>query len=354
MSNAKHYVHSEYTKKRLKLLYIILFVIILMLLVGVVVLRQEYNNNIKPVSSNANPILVTIPPGSSLPQIASVLKKSDVIRSTWAFEWYVRNDGYASQYIEAGTYDFRQSQNVSNIVLELTNGAQASNLVTILPGQRIDQIETSLIRDGFSKASVVSALQLSNYDNQYSMLQYAPSDATLEGYLYPDSFARISSTTVASIIRESLTEMQSKLTPSIVAGFAKNGLNVYQGITIASIVEQEVSQVSIKPTVAQVFISRYKLGMPLGSDVTAYYGSIAAGLSPSLSYDSPYNTLINVGLPPGPISNVSEASLQAVAYPANTDYLYFVSGDNGVTYFSTTLAEHNAQTAQYCSKLCGN
>jgi UPF0755 protein len=354
MANKKHYVHSEYTKKRLKLLYIVIVAVIVVLVGAVLILRQDYNSNIKALSSNGNPIEVTIKPGSSLPEIASKLKTADVIKSVWAFEWYVRNDGYASQYIEAGTYDLRQSQDVANIVLELTNGKQASNLVTILPGQRIDQIETSLIRDGFSKTAVVNALQLSNYVNKYSMLQYAPSDATLEGFLYPDSFSRDSSTTVADIVNESLAEMQSKLTPSIVAGFATNGLNVYQGITIASIVEQEVSQVSIKPTVAQVFISRYKLGMPLGSDVTAYYGSIVAGLAPSLSYNSPYNTLINVGLPPGPISNVSESSLEAVAHPSDTNYLYFVSGDNGTTYFSTTIAEHDAQTAEYCTKLCGN
>jgi UPF0755 protein len=354
MSSKKHYIHSEYTKKRLKLLYIIIALVIVILVAGVLVLRQEYNSNIKAVSSNANPIEITIKPGSSLPQIASTLKSADVIKSVWAFEWFVRNDGYASQYIEAGTYDLRQNQDVAAIVLELTNGVQASNLVTILPGQRIDQIETSLIRDGFSKSAVVNALQLSNYVNKYPMLQYAPSDATLEGYLYPDSFDRVNSTTVADIVNESLAEMQSKLTPSIVAGFAANGLNVYQGITIASIVEQEVSQASIKPTVAQVFISRYKLGMTLGSDVTAYYGSIVAGLTPSLTYDSPYNTLINVGLPPGPISNVSESSLEAVAHPSDTNYLYFVSGDDGTTYFSTTLAEHEAQTQQYCTKLCSN
>jgi UPF0755 protein len=354
MAVKKHYIHSEYTKKRLRLIYIIVAAIIVVLVAGVLILRQQYNQNIKAVGSNGNPIVITIKPGSSLPQIADSLKSAGLIKSVWAFEWYVRNDGYASQYIEAGTYDLRQNQDVASIVLNLTNGVQASNLVTILPGQRIDQIETSLIRDGFNKTAVVNALQLSNYVNKYPMLQYAPSDATLEGYLYPDSFDRVNSTTVADIVNESLAEMQSKLTPSIVAGFASNGLNVYQGITIASIVEQEVSQTSIRPTVAQVFISRYKLGMTLGSDVTAYYGSIVAGQAPSLTYDSPYNTLINVGLPPGPISNVSESSLSAVAHPSNTDYLYFVSGDNGTTYFSTTLAEHDAQTAQYCTKLCGN
>ncbi len=354
MATKKHYIHSEYTKKRLRLLYVISLVIIVALLITVLILRNQYNNNIKPVSANTNSVIVTIKTGSSLPQIANTLKQAGVIRSVWAFEWYVRNDGYASQYIEAGTYNLRQSQSVAEIVSELTNGAQASNLVTILPGQRIDQIETALIRDGYSKTDVVKALQLSNYVDKYPMLQYAPSSATLEGFLYPDSFNRVHDTTVSQIINESLAEMQSKLTPNIVAGFAKNGLNVYQGITIASMVEQEVNKASDKPMVAQVFISRYKLGMTLGSDVTAYYGSIIAGVAPSLTYNSPYNTLINVGLPPGPISNISYSSLQAAAFPANTNYLYFVAGDNGTTYFSTTLAEHNAQTAQYCTKLCSN
>jgi UPF0755 protein len=92
--------------------------------------------------------------------------------------------------------------------------------------------------------------------------------------------------------------------------------------------------------------------MDLGSDVTAFYGAIVAGQPPSLTYNSPYNTLINSGLPPGPISNVSAPYLQAVAHPASTNYLYFVTGDNGVTYFSTTLSQHNQQIQQYCQKLC--
>jgi len=92
--------------------------------------------------------------------------------------------------------------------------------------------------------------------------------------------------------------------------------------------------------------------MPLGSDVTAYYGSVAAGQKPSLTYDSPYNTLQHKGLPPGPISNVSQSSLNAVANPSNTDWLYFVAGDDGNTYFSHTIEEHEALTKQYCHKLC--
>ena len=83
-------------------------------------------------------------------------------------------------------------------------------------------------------------------------------------------------------------------------------------------------------------------------------GAIVAGQPPSLTYDSAYNTLLYPGLPPGPISNVSESYLQAVAHPANTNYLYFVTGDNGITYYSTTLQEHNSQVQEYCQKLCAS
>ncbi len=86
--------------------------------------------------------------------------------------------------------------------------------------------------------------------------------------------------------------------------------------------------------------------------MTAFYGALHDGLAPSLTYDSPYNTRLHTGLPPGPISNVSESSLQAVAHPAATDWLYFVAGDDGVTHFAKTLDEHNANVSQYCHKLC--
>lgn len=197
-------------------------------------------------------------------------------------------------------------------------------------------------------------MNAAQYQNKYSMFANKPAGTTLEGFLYPDSFEKDPTTKVSNIITESLTEMQEKLTPDIVSGFAQQGLNIYQGVTLASIVEQEVNKPVDKPIVAQVFISRLHAGMNLGSDVTAYYGSLLAGQTPSLSYDSPYNTLLNPGLPPGPISNVDETYLEAVAHPANSNYLYFVTGDNGVTYYSQTLQEHDAQTQQYCQKLCSS
>lgn len=344
-------VHKP-SKKRLRRLGLVLAVILVGLFILTLYIRHIYLVNLKPVSNSQQSQLITIKSGDSLPKIASTLKGAGIIKSNWAFEWYVKNDSFARDDLQAGTYSFRPSQSVQGIVIQLTYGRIATNLVTILPGQRLDQVEKALVHDGFSQSSVTTALNPSIY--HYPMLSGLPAGADLEGFLYPDSFDKTTTTQVGTIINESLGEMQSKLTPSIVAGFVKQGLSVYQGIILASIVEQEVSNPADKPIVAQVFLSRFHSGMNLGSDVTAYYGAIIAGQAPSVNYNSPYNTRLNPGLPPGPISNISESSLQAVANPANTSYLYFVTGDNGTTYFSQTLDEHNQQVQQYCHSLCND
>ena len=147
--------------------------------------------------------------------------------------------------------------------------------------------------------------------------------------------------------------MTSKLTLNVQQEFASEGLSTYQGLTLTSIIDQEVSNPNDQSQVAQVFLSRLKLGMNLGSDVTANYGALLNNQPPNLAYDSPYNTLLHTGLPPTPISTISKSSLYAATHPSTTtNWLYFVTGDNGTTYFSTTLQQQQANTAQYCHKLC--
>lgn len=171
--------------------------------------------------------------------------------------------------------------------------------------------------------------------------------------MYPESYQKSAGTDPKTIIGLSIEEMEKRLTPELRADFAKQGLSVYQAVTLASVVEKEVSNAQDRAQVAQVFYKRLKNGMALESDATAIYGAVLAGEArPSVRFESAYNTYSNKGLPPGPISNVTDSSLKAVARPANTDWTYFVSGDDGKTHFSKTLAEHEALTAQYCRKLC--
>jgi UPF0755 protein len=190
-----------------------------------------------------------------------------------------------------------------------------------------------------------------NYPN-HPALTDVPEGQGLEGYLYPESFQKTAETTPHEIIRQSLDQMALRLTPDLRQAFSKQGLTLHQAITLASIVEQEVSNDADRAQAAQVFLKRYKSDISLGSDPTAFYGALKEGEEPTVFHDSPYNTRIHKGIPPGPIGNVTESSLSAVAFPAQTDWLFFVSGDDGKTHFSKTQAEHEALTKKYCTKLC--
>jgi UPF0755 protein len=329
----------------------VLFVLIIIILAGIVVVRHKYNEELKPVSDSQQTEIFTVAEGSSVKEIANQLQTQRLIRSAWALELYAHSN--LGSDLQAGSYAFSPSETTPQIVNTMTKGKVTTKLVTILPGSRIDQVRADLINDGFSPNSVNAALNPAQYST-LPVLAFKPSTVnSLEGLLWPDSFEKDSTTSPATIIQESLNEMGEHLTAAVQQEFTSEDLTVYQGLTLASIIGQEVSKPSDQTQVAQVFLSRLTSGMMLGSDVTAYYGAIAAGQSPSLSFDSPYNTLQHTGLPPTPISTVSSNSLYAATHPAATHWLYFVAGDDGTTYFSSTLQQQQANTAQYCHKLCG-
>lgn len=352
--------YKLFRKRRFKLrlpipawLAIVLVVFVAAIVGGGLWADHTYKQDLLPLSDNPNSKVITIKSGSSTDVIAKQLADNHIIRSALAFSIYSYTHKQANHLL-AGNYSFSPSLSVSDIISLLTEGKVATRLVTIYPGERIDQIRSDFINIGFSPASVDSALQPGQYSD-LPVLAYKPANVNnLEGLLWPDSFEKDPNTDPSVIIRESLQEMGQNITPSVQAAFASEGLNTYQGITLASIVLQEVSKPTDQTQVAQVFLSRLKANMPLGSDVTANYGAIAAGLAPDLNYDSPYNTLIHTGLPPTPISNLNDSSLYAATHPANTNWLYFVAGDNGTTYFSTTLAQQQADKQAYCHKLCGD
>jgi UPF0755 protein len=318
---------------------------------GTIAVQRWYYVNLRPVSGSNKRQYVTIAPGSTVTSIAAQLHSAGLIRSDKAFAWYVslRDD---RDKLQAGTYSLMPSQSTSEIADAIAGGKVTTDLVTILPGQRLDQIRQAFIKAGFHAAAVDAALRAGQYRANYPALADNPLLAGLEGFLYPDSFQKTAATDPKEIIAESLAEMQAHLTSDIRRGFAAHSLTVYQGVTLASIVEQEVPGQADRNQAAQVFLKRIRIGMELGSDVTAFYGAIKAGVTPAVDYDSPYNTLLHKGMPPGPIGSVSDSSLEAIAHPASTDWLYFVAGDDGKTYFAKTLDEHRANVSKYCHKLC--
>ena len=349
---AKYSLHQR-TRRLPRRLLVLFGILIVVLIVGVVFVRHEYFDNLHPVDpADTTTQYLTIVSGTTSKEIGDKLKKADLIRSSEAFEWYISSHNYRDK-LQAGTYKLSRSESVGQIVDKLIHGKVAADLITILPGKRLDEIREAFIKAGFNTAAVDNAFKAENYRSDHPALADNPPNADLEGFLYPETFQKTADTDPKTIIDASLAEMQQHLTTDIRNGFAAHGLTVYQGVTLASIVEQEVSKPADRAQAAQVFLTRLKSGMMLGSDVTARYGAIRAGVIPSISYDSSYNTHYHLGLPPGPISNVTDSSLRAVAHPASTSWLYFVTGDDGNTYFSKTLAEHEALTQKYCHKLCG-
>ena len=334
-----------------KQLLIIIAAVILVLGGGVISLRSWYIHNLKPISSSASVQYFTVTPGASLHQIAVKLKTARLIRNSRVFETYVRSNELHYK-LQAGTYSLSPSLGVDQIVKKITNGDVAKNLLTILPQKRLDEVKQAFAKAGYGAGQINQAFDTASYRG-HPVLASLLAGASLEGYLYPDSFEKQADTPAIDIVRESLDEMQKYLTQDTVNGFAAHSLNVYQGVILASVVAQETDDPTYQPTVAQVFLSRLAANVALGSDVTAFYASAIAGLnSPNLSIDSPYNTRLRPGLPPGPISNMTKDALQAVAHPAATGYLYFVAGDDKKIHFSKTQAEHEDAVKKYCTKQC--
>jgi UPF0755 protein len=342
---------SRSTKRRWPKRLVIIAVVGAALVVGATaILRYVYNQNLKPISTSQAIQTVVVEEGATADEIAKKLEDMGLIRSAWAFKLYISSKEVRNA-LQAGTYELTPSQGIPEIVAQLTHGKIATNLVTILPGQRIDQIRNRLIQEGFSESDVQGALDPASYSGHPALVD-KPKSASLEGYIYPDSYQKTGTTNAAAIVAVALDEMDKQLTPDLRSAFAEQGLSTYQAIILASIVEREVSKQADRHQVAQVFLKRLEIGMRLQSDATSRYGAIVQGKTYVPGFDSPYNTYKYAGLPPTPVSNVSVSSLRAVADPANTDWLYFVSGDDGTTHFSKTLAEQEANIQQYCKELC--
>lgn len=342
--------HGKKVKKRVSWKKILVIVSVFLAVISAA-LVYWYNSNLRPVdSSNNDLVVVTVSEGMNEAQFAAMLEEKSLIRSAFSYEIFARLHGKTGK-MQAGAYKLAKSMDVEAIINRIVDGDVAVDLMTILPAQRLDQLEQSFLELGYSPEEVKKALDPDNYSS-HSALADKPPLASLEGYLYPESFQHTATTPLRAIIEASLDQMDIALSDELKQKFKEQGLTVHEAVTFASIVEKEVSNQDDRPIVAQVFLSRFKQNMTLGSDVTAYYGASLLGLEETVTVDSPYNTRIYAGLPPGPISNVSVSSLRAVAYPSNTDYLFFVSGDDGKTYFSHTVAEHESLISQHCKKLC--
>ncbi len=310
-----------------------------------------YNAQLSPLdSSNTNKKLVEIVSGSTPDDIANLLKEENLIRSTEAFLWYTRVEGVQNS-LQAGTYRLSPSESTPEIAEHLTSGKVDTFDVTFLPGATLADNREVLIGAGYSEQDVDAALS-KTYDSP--LFQDKPADADLEGYIYGETYTFGTNTSVEAILEHVFEEFNGVVKENnLVALYKAQGLNLYEGITLASIVQREASPGGDDmPQIAQVFYSRLEMGMPLGSDVTYQYIADKTGVARDTNLDSPYNTRRYPGLPPGPIATPGKKALLAVGNPAEGNYLYFLSGDDNITYYGRTLDDHEANIANHCQKKC--
>lgn len=322
----------------------------LLLIVGVLVAGfLWYTAALQPLASSPSRIRIVISSGETADIIGKKLETQHVIKSATAFGWYVRQQNELND-LKAGTYLLSPTQSVQEITQLLVEGKVDTYNVTILPGQTLAQIKQSLIKDGFAATDVDKAFA-KKYDSP--LLADKPASATLEGYIFPETYQITSETTVEQLLEETFAEFYSRIQKAnLQTELSGKGFSLYQAITLASIVQLEANTSTDRQQVAQVFELRLQRDMELGSDVTYMYAAKQLGVAASPDLDSPYNTRKYKGLPPGPIATITMDSLDAVAHPAAGDYLYFIVGDNGQLHFAHTEAEHQQNISLYCQQLC--
>lgn len=316
-----------------------------------------YSIQLSPVSNDSAKLIpVTIASGATPNQIAEQLESAGIIRSAAAFGVYTRLSD-TRDTLQAGSYRLTPSESTPDIVGHLVNGTVDQFSITFYPGATLAEHRQVLLDAGYAAQEVDAALT-ATYESP--LFDSKPAGTDLEGYIYGETYRFGAGASVKDILQYTFNQFAGVVTDNDLGNqFKARGLTLYQGITLASIVQREVRSQSgtSEPSsdqrqVAQVFYSRLNAGMTLGSDVTFIYAAKKLGVEPISTLDSPYNTRIRTGLPPGPIASPGLTALLATVSPSSGDYLFFVAGDDGKTYFARTLAEHESNVARYCTVEC--
>lgn len=335
-----------------------------------------FTMTLAPDPSNDRIVGFEVKPNTSLGAIGEQLKERGLIKDAFAFSVYARLNGQQNA-IQTGTCNLSPAETVREIMDKLTAGCHDFASVTFYPGATIEKptfkpegstisldlyVKNMLRKAGYTDSEITEALSASY---KGPLFDGKPAGTTLEGYIFGETYHVATDATAQEVLQVVFDHMYEVVAQNgLVAKYQAQGLSLYQGITMASIVQRELN-CEDKPTkerkdrchayqktIASVFYNRLKINMPLGSDSTFIYAADMLGQPATSRIDSPYNTYRVTGLPPGPIGAPGELALTAAAEPDKTDYLFFVAGDDGLIYFSRTQAEHEANTAKYCKILC--
>lgn len=336
----------------------IIFIIILFILVVACGFYFVYQYNISAANTkDCEDALFEVAGGESVKQIAENLFEKDLIKSKFYFLLYVKNQNRTG-YLQAGEYVLNYSMPIKEIVDILVSGRALSREtdVKIIEGWCLTDIGEYLEKKGVSTKQKFLSLVESASDWPFDfekpkILSAIPNNASLEGFLFPDTYKIYMDDNEEVVIKKMINNFADKFTEKMAEDTTAQERDIFEIITMASIIEKEVRNYEDMRVVSGLFWNRVKNNQALESCATLAY--ILGVNKPVYSLDdtkikSDYNTYQNFGLPPGPICNPGLNAIKAAIYPIDTEYNYFLSrSDNAETVFSKTYQEHLRNKAKY-------
>ncbi len=302
----------------------------------------------RPPAGEPRFVLVDIPKGTGVRAIAGILVKEGVLpKKTPFIERY--RFFYSPRILKAGQYRLAAPSSPRAAIEALLEGRVYLHAVTVAEGLTAAEMIPVFLAAGFGTSETFEEAI-----RDVSLLGDGDAQARdLEGYLFPETYRLPKGTTAKEITAEMVGQFRAVFQSSWLARASELGMSVRDVVTLASLIEKETGLAAEKPLVSAVFHNRLRLGMKLDCDPTIIYALKLAGNykgrlhSNDLKLDNPYNTYLYRGLPPGPIANPGRESLQAALFPADVDFLYFVSRNDGSHRFSRTFREHNQAVDRY-------
>jgi UPF0755 protein len=327
---------------------LLLLTLILVLLTTGGLVAWAYSDLHKPVSHRKTGQYVEIPKGSSPTAVVKKLAAEGIIKHEWPLMLYMKSTGAAST-LKAGEYDFPSPISPLNVLARIQRGQRRLNRFTVIEGwTRWDIAKAMQQVPEFHLASEKDALQLMN--NVSLIRDLDPQATNLEGYLFPDTYEFSPETTPADLVEIMVKRFRAVWQPDWTERARALNLTPREIVTTASIIETEAKLAEDRPLVASVIYNRLRQGIPLAVDSSVIYASKLEGkwrydgkvYKSDIERNSPYNTRLHAGLPPGPLTSPGESCLLAAAHPATTNYLYYVrepARDDGKHNFYTSAAD---------------
>lgn len=331
----------------------IFYTVLALLIIGAFLLYNVYIKSLKAVDNSDKGLTnIDIPKGTSTSDIGTILENNNLIKNKWVFLFKIKTSNNKS-YIKAGNYDLSKSMNVENIIDTLINGGKVGDTVTftIPEGYEIKDVAKKLSEEGIinSDKFLILVSDKGNFEEKFKFLRDLDSGQSLEGFLYPATYEIYKTHSEEDIIIKMLEGFNNIYERDIKQNLKDVNLDLNDLVTLASIIEKEARLDSERSLISAVFHNRLKIDMNLQSCATIQYilGERKEVLSiAETKIKSPFNTYINVGLPPSPIASPGEKSVIAALKPENVDYLFFrLTGKDGSHTFTKTYEEHlNAES----------